>query len=336
VGRKEPVPCRLYGILARDEPRAILFRRGPYWRIQLICWDTSTDKFEPGQWFKGRIHERRCDLSPDGRLLVYFAFTANRSKRPDYDSGTWTAVSRPPYLTALARWLNHGTYDGGGLFLENTVLGLDNAGGYSPRWHRGPSEPTLPIKVTNLNLRFGEDNLLEAIRDKRDGWKVIQGLDITDPGAPTQPPPIPLAIERGEPIPEDYLKALSRWLEKECVRKELMTDKSRIVEKRMNSFRLRKEVRRERAELVQKYELAGSSLDLGKVEWADWDQGQRLVFARRGCIFAVRPGHGRSPKIHQLADFNSNRFQPLKAPQWALEWPKGLLEPTKRSTAPGR
>jgi hypothetical protein len=41
--------------------------------VQLTNWDTDTDSFDLGQWFRGRIYERRCDLSPDGSLLVYFA-----------------------------------------------------------------------------------------------------------------------------------------------------------------------------------------------------------------------------------------------------------------------
>ena len=64
---------RIYSILAREAKRAVVFRRGPSKLVQLLLWHTDTDKFEDGQWFKGRIYERRCDLSPNGKLLVYFA-----------------------------------------------------------------------------------------------------------------------------------------------------------------------------------------------------------------------------------------------------------------------
>src|SRR5689334_23259019 len=89
---------RLYALLARKSPRAVIFRRGPSRQVQLISWNTEKDTFEPGQWFKGRIYERRCDLSPNGDLLIYFAA---KHKEPLY---SWSAVSRPPYLTALALW----------------------------------------------------------------------------------------------------------------------------------------------------------------------------------------------------------------------------------------
>jgi hypothetical protein len=68
----------------------------------LALWHTDTDQFDEGQWLKARIYERRCDLSPDGKLLTYFA--ANH-KQPYY---SWTAISKPPFLTALALWSRGG------------------------------------------------------------------------------------------------------------------------------------------------------------------------------------------------------------------------------------
>src|ERR1044071_9107311 len=87
---------RLYSILARDAPRGVVFRRGPSKQVLLILWRTDTDEFIEGQWLKGRIYERRCDLSPSGEWLVYFAADY---KKPYF---SWTALSRPPYLTAIA------------------------------------------------------------------------------------------------------------------------------------------------------------------------------------------------------------------------------------------
>lgn len=50
-----------------------MFRRGPSKRVQILKWDMETDTFTPGQWFNGGIYERRCDVSPDGQPLIYFA-----------------------------------------------------------------------------------------------------------------------------------------------------------------------------------------------------------------------------------------------------------------------
>jgi hypothetical protein len=53
---------RLYVILARKSPLGVVFRRGPSNQVLLIKWNTADDSFEYGQWLKGRIYERRCDL----------------------------------------------------------------------------------------------------------------------------------------------------------------------------------------------------------------------------------------------------------------------------------
>jgi len=110
----------LFVILARNGRDAVIFRRGPSKQVLLIKWDRRKDRFEAGQWFKGRIYERRCDLSPSGEMLVYLAA---KHKGP---IGTWTAISRAPYLTALALWPNMGTWGGGGLFQSEYSLLLNH------------------------------------------------------------------------------------------------------------------------------------------------------------------------------------------------------------------
>lgn len=111
--------CRLFVILARDAPRAVILRRGPSKWYHVIRWQTERDLFEHGAWFHGRIYEDRCDLSPDGNLFVYFCFGGASGE--GYTS-SWTAVSRAPWLYALALWPWGTTYGGGGRFLENRQL----------------------------------------------------------------------------------------------------------------------------------------------------------------------------------------------------------------------
>ncbi len=112
-------------IIARDAPIAIIFRRGPRAWTQLIKWDLRKDRFEPGQWLKGRVMAERSDLSPTGKYLIYFAGDWRRKR----DVGpTWTAISRPPYFTALALWEGLGTWEGGGYFIDDRHIVLDAAG----------------------------------------------------------------------------------------------------------------------------------------------------------------------------------------------------------------
>ena len=98
------VSCRLSVLLARSAPDAVVLRRGPTRWVQLLRWRTDCDRFEPGQWFKGRVYDRRSDLSPDGSLLIYFASKFNGRTLADREyTYAWTAVSRPPHFTALRR-----------------------------------------------------------------------------------------------------------------------------------------------------------------------------------------------------------------------------------------
>jgi hypothetical protein len=103
-------PARLYCLLARNARMGVIFRRGPSRCVLLIRWNLANDTFQTGQWLKGRIYERRSDLSPSGEKLIYFA--ANH-KPPLY---SWTALSKPPWLTAIAFWPKGDCWNGGGIF----------------------------------------------------------------------------------------------------------------------------------------------------------------------------------------------------------------------------
>ena len=86
--RPEPVPARLHVILAREAPKAVVFRRGPSNRVCTIGWDLETDTFTMGQWLKGRIYEYRSDLSPNGELMIYFATDFRRPNTISEYAGT--------------------------------------------------------------------------------------------------------------------------------------------------------------------------------------------------------------------------------------------------------
>src|SRR6267378_2894539 len=115
--------CRLFVILARKADKAVIIRRGPTRWVHLSLWHTDTDRIEHGQWFHGRIYERRCDLSPDGLLFIYFAQKINGRIDPAY-TYAWTAVSKPPYFTALALWPKGDCWNGGGLFEKQKTVWL--------------------------------------------------------------------------------------------------------------------------------------------------------------------------------------------------------------------
>lgn len=121
--KSDPTP-RLDALLASDEPVGLIFRRGPSKLVQVILWNRESDKFKPGQWFKGRIFVDRSDLSPDGRHLIYFAMGGVAWAIPE-TGGTWTAISQVPSLKAIALWGQGDTWGGGGRFTSNRSYWLD-------------------------------------------------------------------------------------------------------------------------------------------------------------------------------------------------------------------
>ena len=121
-----------------------MLRRGPSGWAQVIAWDTDRDTFEDGAWFKGRIYEAKCDLSPNGELLLYFCHGGR--VRPGY-TDSWTAVSRAPWLHALALWPWGTTYGGGGRFVDDRELVLRR--GYDLAAH--PKHPAEGLAVRTLN-----------------------------------------------------------------------------------------------------------------------------------------------------------------------------------------
>lgn len=98
------------------------------------------DTFIHGAWMKGRIYEDRCDLSPDGSLLLYFALKGS----PEFS--TWTAISRLPWLHAVVGWSQMSTWGGGGRFIDNKRVAL-----------RGiPDPPTSSSPLVSLKVVPGE------------------------------------------------------------------------------------------------------------------------------------------------------------------------------------
>jgi hypothetical protein len=144
---------QLFPIFARDEETAVIIRRGPSRWHHLVQWDTRRDRFLHGAWFKGRIYEEKCDLSPDGKLLVYFVLKGSHSQTKF--THAWTAVSRVPYLKALILWPQGTTYGGGGRFFENRSLAL-----------RGVTDPPLDeFPLAGLQIVKGPTPVHESIKE---------------------------------------------------------------------------------------------------------------------------------------------------------------------------
>src|SRR5947207_4586853 len=84
-----PAP-RLFGICATAADVVAVLRRGPSDWTHLGLWDLTSEQFHSGSWLRARVYQQRCDLSPDGRYLCYFALNGGAQ----WDAGdTYIAVS---------------------------------------------------------------------------------------------------------------------------------------------------------------------------------------------------------------------------------------------------
>ena len=70
---KKTTQPRIHALLASKAPKALVLRRGPSKQVAALSWDLETDEFTLGQWFQGRVYERRCDNSPLGQSYIFFA-----------------------------------------------------------------------------------------------------------------------------------------------------------------------------------------------------------------------------------------------------------------------
>lgn len=298
VDKSLPPPAGLFVLLARNAPVGVILRRGPTRWVQLIKWNTDTDAFEPGQWFKGRIYEHKCDLSPDGKLFVYFAKKSGNSyKNPDYGD-SWTAISKPPHFTALALWPVYGIWYGGGMFRSNQVVWLN----YNNEPHPNHQPKAIEV-VQDETWHFGLGVLPE--RMNRDGWEAIQtGKDIA------------------RRVNEDSPKLLEwnrhdYWIEK--------LDKPTIWYKRWGNYALQKHYFGYRAHrgAVDKFILVdrrtSHKFDLAHARWAAVDQQGRLIAAKEGKLFSASVSDG-DLALMELADFNANKPEQVRTPSWARRW----------------
>ncbi len=284
-------PCRLFIILARHAPKAVILRRGPTNWTRLILWNTATDEFAYGQWFKGRIYERRCDLSPDGSKFIYFArkISGRTIANQEY-TYAWTAISKPPYLTALALWPKGDCWHGGGLFDNDKTVFLNHRP-ITAKPH--PKHKPQGLKVRPNPNAQGEDDPLYSMRLNRDGWEVQQEGRIPYKGMHyfyvTEKPEI-----RARVHPSGQYQVL--------------------MARRIDGLKYR--------ELFSVLNREGQPVvDTAQVEWADWDQRGRLILLQAGKLLIGQPEPtGDSFRLCELADFNSQTPEPIIAPDWATRW----------------
>lgn len=114
---------RLHLYFAAQANVAVILLRMEKLLFRLIKWNTTTNGFEDGQWLKAPVRPENCGVSSDGSYFIYSSFSRN----PEGDfQGYFTAISRPPYFTALHLFPEKYEYLCGGRFHSNTLFELNH------------------------------------------------------------------------------------------------------------------------------------------------------------------------------------------------------------------
>ena len=297
-------PPRLALLQAQRAPSAVIFRRGPSKHVEVVQWDLAHDRFERGHWFHGRIYEKRSDLSPDGELLVYFASKYNRRTIAESEyTYAWTAVSRAPWLTALALWPKGDCWWGGGLFLAKRTLWLN---------HR-PEEATPHPAHQPTGLRVevnpdahGENEPIYRRRLERDGWSLRQELSAewieSARGYRTRVPEERVKRQR----PSDGGVAI-------------------VLTRRLDKLKMREQFRIEGA-------TSEPEMPPGPLDWLDWDSRGRMIALSGGRVWTASVDSGHVERFAELLDLRDDRFEDRRAPAMATRWGVGDREAREKLT----
>ena len=278
-------PPRLHVLLATQAPVGIVIRRGPSKQCCTLLWNRQTDSFTMGQWLKGRIYEHRSDLSPDGKHFLYFAMNARPSRKGPM---CWTAISRTPYLRAIALYGDEETWLGGGLFHDNKTYGVN----------RG---------VFFHTLRESKEVVLEKIDPKTPVVSMQEAM---------QDAKYPMTGDLGV-----YCHRLERdgWsLATKEVKNHFVFEKyfgrNWMLRSLVNQGWNKKAGK---SSTWSEYSLlhfpTETVLHFPDWEWADIDRS-RLVWASKGQIWAGRLNDNGLSDEKMLHDFNDMRFEAIKAP----------------------
>jgi hypothetical protein len=310
----------LYALVAREARIAVVFRRGPARRTQVLLWRLDTDTIESGQWFKGRIYERRCDLSADGTLLALFCASF---RKPLF---SWTALTRPPYVAPLALWPKGDCWGGGGL-LDGGVLKLNHgsgaAGESSLRLDPAFRLPAhLSMQPLQTPVGQGEDDPIRVLRMERDGWQWI-------------------SAKPGAHIRQTKSKIYQVFDKPFIARRALSDHQSRTLFLQLQHHAIAEDQGRWYFETAQIVDGQSRTLiDLGRVDFADLDPNGDVLYGAKGWLYRLplaqwtaggqglgeqgRSEQGESdfaPKPVRVADLNGERFELVSVPQKAKVWP---------------
>lgn len=274
---------RVYVLRASAAMRAVVFvkHRSKLWSLHL--WDLAEGRVERGATFAGTLYPRRCDVSPDGKYLLYFAM--NNSP-----AGEWPwqfiGLSRAPWLTCLLAWRESGTWTRGFHF-------------------NGPArgKPLIPMSpplhyvvgsVERCPWDIGRTGVDQLAAERRIGFAEA------DDSPPRRPDD--RWDERRRAI---LFKRRPIWREELRVRLSAHGEGEGRIEGARNLYSLRRE--------------DGEEVALPGYTWLDWLDKERVYGAAEGgrlVVCALRAGELCETWSHSF----DRMPERLPSPEWARRW----------------
>lgn len=273
-------PQRVYVIPATHAPTALVIVRKSGWWI-LLRWALDTGAVTQGASFKGKLYPRRCDLSPNGELFSYFALQGGRSEFVG-QSGlkTYQAISRAPWLFALAAWPEAGTYTRGQHFV---------AKGDAPPLAAAMHGDATPLAKLGLGLL--RTSVAAYAIERRRGW--VEAADCPARGSNDRwDERRKVVLEKPRPVGVETLR----------LEDDGLVDSALGFDNRRPRYRW----------------LRGKeSILIEGADWCDWDASGRLLVASESAL-CILDGATRSALWrHDLAALAPS---PRAAPAWAQTW----------------
>jgi len=277
--RGAPLYPRLFGILAARAPIVAVLRRGPSNWSHAGRWDIARGVYEPGAWIRANLYPQRCDLSADGRWLSYFTLKGGAR----WNVGdTYVAISRLPWLTALAAWSTAGTWTRGLHFVDDRSVwevGAPDAGDAAPCRARVGLALTRPATFAVERRRGWTETADTPPRTAADAWDEARGDRVI--------------LEKPRPGGRARLRVRGNYAAFRAGRPGFFAY----------------EVMEEDAVTA-----------LEDVQWADWDADGRLLVATREGRLEIRDGARPAVATPPHADLAALAPEPAPAPAEALRW----------------
>src|SRR5262245_24882898 len=152
---------RIHLLVAKNAPTVVIVQRKRAKLFHIVTVDASKRRVEQGSWFRGKLYALRCDVSFDGKHMVYLAMG---------DKGqTWNGVCRLPWLSTLTEADNTGAWFGGGYFADKKLL-RTNGWGHADFYP--PKRSGAPFRLEPYYSRYGGEDLgVVYERLERDGFR---------------------------------------------------------------------------------------------------------------------------------------------------------------------